>query len=159
MTLSPYLFPTVAARTISARAYDTLTAEARSLLWYHDIERLPAQNVAELCGITADTLCTHLATAREAFMTSWLGLLTQTMNDHTRCSTVIAALPRRCLGRLTQPQCDDLDTHLTTCGRCALLAEEITTVCDHLGVALLPLVLGTTAWNWTPHVTLHPHRR
>lgn len=56
MTLSPYLFPTVAARTISARAYDTLTAEARSLLWYHDIERLPPRTSLN-CAASPQTRC------------------------------------------------------------------------------------------------------
>ncbi|WP_029067721.1 hypothetical protein [Jonesia quinghaiensis] len=146
MALSPYLCPITASQSVTAQAFDTLSSEARALLWYHEIEHLPSHTIAEFLGIPHDAVALRLITARESFTASWLDLMRRHSRTPALCSDVLSSIPQYLSDTVHPPQRDTLEVHLTTCLRCALVVDEIDNLCEHLDVTLLPLVLGSAAF-------------
>ena len=145
MTLSPYYAPDVADTSVTAQAFESLSSTSRSLLWYMDIERLTLREVSQLVGVDASKTIALTARARYEFRIAWLKKQATSERVPAACKHITQLVSTTHLNALSQFNRDRVQTHLTNCMRCTILVEELDNLHAHLGLALLPMVLGPRA--------------
>ncbi len=142
MKLSPYFRPEIAATSVTARAFDSLSGVHRSLLWYLDVEKLPLSQVGEIMGLDSGSIVAQIAQARFDLRSAWVVEQASSPKTPLLCAAITKELARGAIRLLSQAQRDEIQEHLTYCIRCAILAEELDHLHEHLPVAMLPLVVG-----------------
>lgn len=144
MTLSAYYDQAAAANSITARAFDSLSGESRSLLWYMDIENMEPDSVCTILGIPRADLMMHTAIARYELRFAWLEQQEQSVRVPEICKETTGYISRKKVSAYSPQDKQRLESHLISCIRCSILEEALCNLHTHLRIALLPLVLGPT---------------
>jgi RNA polymerase sigma factor (sigma-70 family) len=129
-------------RTLTGRAYASLRPEWRAILWYTEVEGVPARETGQFLGLSANAAAALAYRAREGLRIAWLQAHVNDNDIELSCRWTVERLgpfKRRSLGVRDR---DTVETHLTTCLRCSILAEELDDVAQSLKVVVLPLVVG-----------------
>ena len=131
--------------SVTARAFLSLPTRWQEVLWYTEVEGLSREHTASLLGMKANAVSALAFRARDALRTAWIqqhvsgqqGLdkdceaVTPLLGAHSRQS-----LPRRDRVRVEQ--------HLTDCGRCTSVVDELADLLTpgRLALVLLPVLAG-----------------
>ncbi|WP_313276946.1 hypothetical protein [Timonella senegalensis] len=142
MLAPQYYAPELAAQSVTAQAYASLPGEMRELLWYLDVEHLSVEEVVTYSGLPPEAVRMASSVARARFRKAWASMQTKNPRVPPACAefTRDAILFER--HELPQAVRDSIDDHLVRCIRCAILAEEVHHLEEHLDASLLPLVVG-----------------
>jgi RNA polymerase sigma factor (sigma-70 family) len=122
------------------RAFSQLPERWQAVLWMSTVEGLSNEDIGARLGIKPNAVASLGFRARsglrQAFLAEHVLLSTTPV-----CRTVLALLPGRLRGTLSERQQDDVDRHLATCRTCTAAALELSEVDTRLGALLLPLGL------------------
>ncbi|UFU05506.1 sigma-70 family RNA polymerase sigma factor [Ruania halotolerans] len=132
-------------RTLTGRAFAKLRPEWQTILWYTEVEGMPAREAALHLGITPRAASALACRAREGLRSAWLQAHVAADGVEDCCRWTVehlGAYTRDALGRRDRHRVQD---HLTHCVKCAILVEEIDHVAQRLDIVLLPLLLGPAA--------------
>lgn len=135
------------ARTLTARAYDSLPESWRAVLWYLEVEGLDPHEAAPLLGMTANATADLSRYARAGMRGAWLRVAANDAETDGRgqCAWTVARLGQFSSHALDASDCDRLTTHLAQCARCSMVNRQLADVASRLALVLIPLVLGADA--------------
>lgn len=131
--------------SIMAKAYRNLPERWRSVLWYIEIEGIPAVEAAPMLGLSANGVAALAYRAREGLRSEWLNAHTQAANVDPECRWTIARLGVMHRKRLSLLTGERIHKHLEDCLRCTLISSELESLSTRLPLILVPLTaLGTS---------------
>ncbi len=136
----------------TAKAFLSLPARWQEVLWYLEVEGFSRERTAEILGMNANAVSALSFRAREALRTAWVQQHVGAPSDLDRgceaISPLLGAHSRRGLSRRDRLR---VEHHLTGCGHCRSIVDELSELLTpgRLALALLPLVVtggGFAAW-------------
>lgn len=132
MTIAAYYAPELAARSTTARAYQSLESSSKTILWYLDVERRGLTDVCDRLSLSPRDAVILAAQARRDLRFAWLEQQLDDPMTAQSCKAVASELalikPRTKARRFSLSTQD----HLVVCFRCAILAEELGDLSSHL---------------------------
>ncbi|UKJ63024.1 sigma-70 family RNA polymerase sigma factor [Cellulosimicrobium cellulans] len=146
-------------RTITGRAYSSLRSEWRSILWYTEVEGIPAREAGTFLGLSPNAAAALAYRAREGLRIAWLRAHVNSEGVSDTCKWSVDRLSPYKRGSLTRRDRDVLEEHLTACLRCSILLEELDDIAGNLKIVVLPLVAGAgiLALDALPHAGAAVH--
>lgn len=129
-------------RTITGRAYASLRSEWRSILWYTEVEGIPAREAGTFLGLSPNAAAALAYRAREGLRIAWLRAHVNSGGVSDTCKWSVERLSPYKRGSLARRDRDVLEEHLTACLRCAILLEELDDIAGNFKIVILPLVAG-----------------
>ncbi|KIP51653.1 RNA polymerase sigma factor [Leucobacter komagatae] len=125
------------------RAFASLPADTRQLLWLVDVEGLTAEQAATHFDTTAGALRVALHRARKRLGTSYLQQYVEVSDlECLPFAQQLASLTRQALGKRDAAE---VEAHLRTCAACASQAARLRSLSEQLRVWVGPLVIGGVA--------------
>ncbi|MDF9875486.1 sigma-70 family RNA polymerase sigma factor [Cellulosimicrobium cellulans] len=146
-------------RTITGRAYSSLRSEWRAILWYTEVEGIPAREAGTFLGLSPNAAAALAYRAREGLRIAWLRAHVNSGGVSDTCKWSVERLSPYKRGSLARRDRDALEEHLTACLRCAILLEELDDLAGNLKIVFLPLVAGAgiLALDALPHAGAAVH--
>ena len=132
MTIAAYYAPELAARSMTARAYQSLESSSKTILWYLDVERRGLTEVCDQLSLSPRDAVILAAQARRDLRFAWLEQQLDDPSTSQACKAVaneLVAIRPRAMSRRYSLSTQD---HLVVCFRCAILAEELSDLSSHL---------------------------
>ncbi|MFV0132265.1 RICIN domain-containing protein [Streptomyces sp. HMX87] len=140
------------SRTLAARAFASLPAPSRCLLWHTEVEAEPISVPAGLLGMDIDTASAALGQARDTFRDGCVhGHRQLAPTKDCRFYNRLLDVPIRRGGKLLP----DVKDHLTQCRHCRHAAEQLSHFDGGLGTLLAEAVLG---WGARRYLDSRPGR-
>ena len=143
-------------RTLTAKAFRSLPDRWQTVLWYTEVEGMDPHEVAPLMGLTANGVAALSYRAREGLRTAWLQAHISNAGTSAECQWTMARLGDRARNGLTPREKDRVELHLLDCTKCAVISEEVEEVGSHLGLVMVPLLLGGVAGGAVLASIAHP---
>ena len=132
-------------RGITHTAFRGLTTRWQEALWYAEIERLTAQDIAPLLGVKASAVTQLIVRARAGLREAWIREHVKTAEVAAEHRWAIEQLGARSRGHVGSRDRKKLAAHLDDCARCRLVAAEVDDLGSRLAMILLPLAIGIPA--------------
>jgi len=135
------------ARTLTARAFESLPGRWQAVLWYLEVEGMDPHEAAPLLGVTANSAAELLYRARAGMRSAWLAVYAQDVAERglDECEWAVVRLEVFSQGALASSESDRLAVHLVTCARCAMTGRQVADVATRLALVMIPLILGAEA--------------
>ncbi|MGP2437831.1 ricin-type beta-trefoil lectin domain protein [Streptomyces sp. JW3] len=144
--------PTPESRTLAARAFESLPATARCLLWHTEVEAEPVRVPAGLLGLDPETAAVALTQARETFREACVHAHLQfAPTPDCRFHNRLLDVPIR-RGTTLLP---DVREHLEHCRHCRHAAEQLALVEKGPATLIAEAVLG---WGARRYLDSRPGR-
>lgn len=146
--------PQLLEGSFTLSVFRSLPVRWQEALWYREVEDLPVQVFCTFLGMSENATSALLKRAREGFKQAWIAAnLSPSSGLEPDCKWVIERLPRYIRGRSTAAVRKKLESHVSTCPRCAIVVEESESIHSRLALVLLPAFLGGPAGlaylDWT----------
>ncbi|MFC9929095.1 hypothetical protein [Streptomyces sp. NPDC127190] len=139
-------------RRLAERAFHSLPAASRCLLWHTEVEAEPINTPAALLGVDPATAAAALDRAREQFRTGCVRAhLELAPSRECRFYNRLLDIPLRRGGDLLP----DVRRHLSGCAHCRHAAEQLGAFEEQLGLLLAETVLG---WGARRYLDTRPGR-
>jgi RNA polymerase sigma factor (sigma-70 family) len=125
-------------QTVVQAAFRTLRAEWQETLWLTEVEGLPARELAQRLGISANAAAALSYRAREGLRTAWLQAHVNHDAADAGCRATIehlAAYERQALGRRETARVAE---HLEGCDSCAAVVREMHHTAGPLPTSAIP---------------------
>ena len=131
--------------SVTARAFLSLPTRWQEVLWYTEVEGLSREHTASLLGMNANAVSALAFRARDALRTAWLQQHVSAQQGLDKdCEAVTPLLGAH--SRQTLPRRDRVrvEQHLTGCGRCTSVVDELADLLTpgRLALVLLPVLAG-----------------
>ncbi len=131
--------------SVTARAFLSLPTRWQEVLWYTEVEGLSREHTASLLGMNANAVSALAFRAREALRTAWLQQHVSAQQGLEKdCEAVTPLLGAH--SRQTLPRRDRVrvEQHLSGCGRCTSVVDELADLLTpgRLALVLLPVLAG-----------------
>ncbi|MGO3146092.1 MAG: sigma-70 family RNA polymerase sigma factor [Leucobacter sp.] len=126
--------------------FRSLPTRWQEILWYRDVEELSIRECSSYLGMSENATSVLLKRAREGFKQAWIAANLNPERDlSSDCQWVTENLPKYARGKSVSRTKRKLESHLATCPRCAIVAEESNDLHRKLALVLLPALLGGSA--------------
>lgn len=128
-----------------AKAFGSLSENARKVLWLTEVLGRPLSEVAETLGSNSNAVAVQAFRAREALREAYLLEHAGTLSDPV-CQQMLPLIPKYVRGQLSGRKRDRLEEHLETCTSCPAAVHNVRRINTHLaGVVLPALALGAVS--------------
>lgn len=132
-------------RTLTARAFRSLTERWQSVLWYTEVEAMGPAEVGPLLGLGANSTAALAYRAREGLRIAWLQAHVDDETASEECRWMLSQMGVYAAGGLSARDQRRAKAHLAGCARCGIVSEEIDDIGSKLALVMLPLLLGGAA--------------
>lgn len=131
-------------RSLTAAAFRALPPRWQEVLWYVEVEKMKAQDIAPLLGIAPNAVAALTYRAREGLRQSWIQahLNTTALSDEHRVT--VERLGAFIRGGLRKREYARVKAHLDTCALCQGIASEAATANSQLAFTLVTLAVGAS---------------
>src|SRR5690606_15100640 len=126
----------------AAKAFASLPERWQMVLWHTEVEGQKPAEVAELLGMSANSVSALAYRAREGLRQAFLNSHAQEIEDE-RCRWTNDHLGGYVRKALSRRDTAKVEAHLDECRRCMAIYLELSEVNSGLGAVLAPLLLGT----------------
>ncbi len=126
----------------AAKAFASLPERWQMVLWHTEVEGQKPAEVAELLGMSANSVSALAYRAREGLRQAFLTSHAQEIEDEG-CRWTNDHLGGYVRKALSRRDTTKVETHLDECRRCMAIYLELSEVNSGLGALLAPLLLGT----------------
>lgn len=126
----------------AAKAFASLPERWQMVLWHTEVEGQKPAEVAELLGMSANSVSALAYRAREGLRQAFLNSHAQEIEDE-RCRWTNDHLGGYVRKALSRRDTAKVEAHLDECRRCMAIYLELSEVNSGLGALLAPLLLGT----------------
>ena len=135
------------ARTLTARAFESLPGRWRAVLWYLEVEGMDPHEAAPLLGMSANAAAELLYRARAGIRSAWLAGYAQdaAARGLDECVWSVARVEMFANGQPASSDKDRVAMHLATCARCSMVGRQVADVATRLALVMIPLALGAEA--------------
>lgn len=123
-------------------AFSSLPRRWQEVLWYTEIEGMPAARIGELLGMSANSVSALAYRAREGLRLNWLQVHVAEAQRGGECAWSLEHMGEQSRGRLTDRNQARMDQHLADCESCQSVALEVREVNHQLASVLVPVILG-----------------
>lgn len=139
-------------RSAAAEAFGSLPERWQLVLWHLDVEGQKPADIAQMLGMSANSVSALAYRAREGLRQAYLqGHLAPTLHEGCRKTTgQLGAYVRKGLSSRDSHAVED---HLDGCSRCTGLYLELSEVNSNLSGILGPAILGTAATGYIAATT------
>ncbi|HEY5514695.1 MAG TPA: sigma-70 family RNA polymerase sigma factor, partial [Pengzhenrongella sp.] len=137
-------------RGVVARAYATLPERWQAALWYTEVERLSAAQIAPLLGLTPNGVAALSYRAREGLRQAYLQQHLAAP-PHDSCRGVNDKLGAYVRGGLSRRETVQVEAHLDECVECHALVLELGDVNHGMRAVIAPLILGLAGLGVLAH--------
>lgn len=133
-------------RTMLAEGFRSLSDDWRDVLWYTEVEQLPAAQVGPLMGLSPNAVAALAYRAREGLRQAWIRTHLATPEPDARdCRWTVDRIAAYHRGLLPPASASRVERHCTGCGPCASAALEGALAAERLrGLAPLLAPAATT---------------
>ncbi|MCL2779931.1 MAG: sigma-70 family RNA polymerase sigma factor [Actinomycetia bacterium] len=131
------------------RAWESLNADDRQVLWASVIQGEPRGAVADRLGISENATSVRVRRAKERLRHAYLNQQIRKAETE-ECAKVRERLPRLQLGRLPGRLAAPVRAHLAACSPCADCALEVEDISSRMraAVPLVPFLMGSSGTIW-----------
>ena len=129
-------------RSLTHRAFQSLPSRWQEVLWYSEVEQMKPAEIAPLLGMKPTAVAQLTFRAREGLREAWIQAHLRSVEDGSDCQWTIERLGAYARNNLSTRNTVRLETHLSECARCAIVAGEAKHVSHRLALVLLPLTVG-----------------
>ncbi|MDH2415332.1 sigma-70 family RNA polymerase sigma factor [Nocardioides sp. CER19] len=126
----------------AARAFASLPERWQQVLWHTEVERQKPAEVAQLLGMTPNSVSALAYRAREGLRQAFITMHAQDVVDE-KCAATRANLGAYLRGGLSRRDSAKVEAHLRECRPCAAIYLELAEVNADLGAVLAPVLLGS----------------
>src|SRR5690606_38545467 len=126
----------------AAKAFASLPERWQMVLWHTEVEGQKPAEVAELLGMSANSVSALAYRAREGLRQAFLNSHAQEIDDEG-CRWTNDHLGGYVRKALSRRDTTKVEAHLDECRRCMAIYLELNEVNSGLGALLAPLLLGT----------------
>lgn len=128
-------------------AFRSLPPRSQHALWLNEVEELPPRRIAEVLGISPNSVAALTYRSREALRKAWIQAQLRRAPEGSEHARTINALGARARGSLSRAATTRVERHLEACPSCAAAAAEATRLNRTLTVGPLlaagaPLVIA-----------------
>ncbi len=132
-------------KTLTAQAFRALPERWQSVLWYTEVEGMDPHEVAPILGLSANGVAALSYRAREGLRKAWLQAHVNDSTESGECRWTVARIGDHARRGLTARETTRIETHLASCSKCSIIADEVDEVGSKLALVLMPLLLGGVA--------------
>lgn len=130
-------------RSITVRAFRSLPERWQTVLWYTEVEGMDPHEVAPLMGLSPNGVAALSYRARDALRSAWLQAHIRDDGVPEDCSRTVSQLGEYSRKTLSARDLRSVESHLSGCTRCVILAEELEDMSGRLAAVLAPLIVGS----------------
>ncbi|MBF0720935.1 sigma-70 family RNA polymerase sigma factor [Sanguibacter inulinus] len=132
------------------RAFRTIGARWREVLWLQEVEDLPASQIGEIMQISPAAVSVLALRAREGLKQAWIQAHLDTSTVPEECGWAVTRISENSRGRLSATNQARFDDHIASCAHCTPLILEAGQVASGLRAVLLPVFLGVSLDQLSP---------
>lgn len=144
----------IADRALISVAYESLSKEWKTILWYTEVEQLTAAEISPFLGISPNAVSALAYRAREGLRSAWLQAHIQSTSISSECENVVGLLGLYVRGSLGPRKSSKIQAHIRACESCEALLEEINSVARSLRANALFAVFGVLGLASTGNSTV-----
>lgn len=137
----------IVEKMITVRAFRTLPTRWQEALWFRDIEDLSVNQVAEILGMSPNSVTQLILRAREGMKQAWIQAQLTASNSTPECAWLIVRMSKYSRSKLSSSEKMRADAHLIDCNKCPIILEEAQHINSGLALGLIPLILGGVAFG------------
>jgi RNA polymerase sigma factor (sigma-70 family) len=136
-------------RNLIVRAFTSLPERWRNVLWKVEVEGERLTMVASMFGLSPNATAALARRARRGLRAAYLQAHLATERGATGCRSVLEKLGAYTVGNVKGAERRRIRAHLTTCGSCRAMHDELRDVCSglraHAGLLMVPAPLAAFA--------------